>query len=217
MTLPELNPSFVVAITAYTIGAASPGPSILAIMAEAMTRGRRAALALAAGCYCGSCFWGLSTALGMAALMRTYSWALVVLNVAGGAYMLWLAWKSARAALAPAPVAFVPSASAAGPVDARRAWLRGLALHLTNPKAIFVWLSIVALALGPAASEAAPFRVVGTCLVIGIGIFFGYALAFSTPLARRAYARVHRAFNAALCLVFGYAGLRLLLARVPTP
>ena len=55
-----LSPGLTIALTAYAIGVASPGPSNMAIMATAMSQGRQYALALAAGVVCGSVAWGLA-------------------------------------------------------------------------------------------------------------------------------------------------------------
>jgi threonine/homoserine/homoserine lactone efflux protein len=197
-------------MAAYAVGVASPGPSNLAIMATAMGQGRTHALALAGGVVCGSVIWGIAAAIGLSALMHAYSWSLLVLKVLGGGYMLWLAWKAARTAIAPTSRALAAPPSAA---STRQAWLRGMAMHLTNPKAIFVWLSIVALALPPDAGPMLGLQVVAACAVIGAAIFLGYALAFSSAVARRAYARAHRGLNATLALVFASAGVRLLVSR----
>lgn len=205
-----LSPTLAVAVTAYTIGAASPGPSNMAIMAAAMSQGRGHALALAAGVLCGSMAWGLAAAFGLSALMRAYSWSLWVVKLMGGAYMLWLAWKAARAACC----AHEPSALRLAQAQRyRQSFMHGLGLHLTNPKAIVMWLSIVALALPPGVQGKQALQVVGICAPIGLAVFFSYALAFSTPLARALYARIRRGFNAVLAAVFAYAGLRLLLSR----
>jgi len=204
------SPALAVALTAYTVGVASPGPSNMAIMATAMSRGRRQALALASGVVCGSLMWGLAAALGLSALIRTYSWALVALKVLGGLYLLFLSWKAARAAFAPhAPGLDIRIGSS----TKWRAFTGGLGMHLTNPKAIFVWLTIVALALPPGASQDHAFGVVASCAVIGASVFFGYALAFSTAVARAIYSKGHRWFNATLSAVFAMAGMRLLLSR----
>jgi threonine/homoserine/homoserine lactone efflux protein len=210
LTSDFFSPALAVALTAYAVGVASPGPSNMAIMAAAMSRGRRQALALAAGVVCGSLVWGLAAALGLSALMHRYSWALVAFKVLGGLYLLYLAARAARAALAAQP----PEPAVRSGADSKwRAFTGGLAMHLTNPKAIFVWLSIVALALPAAASRSHALGVVASCAVIGALVFFGYALAFSTQAARRMYARAHRWFNAALSAAFAVAGLRLLLSR----
>lgn len=207
------SPALAVALTAYTVGVASPGPSNMAIMAAAMSQGRRHALALAAGVVCGSLLWGLAAALGLSAVMRTYSWALVALKVLGGLYLLFLSIKAARAAMAQHP----PGLTARiGEASTWRSFTGGLGMHLTNPKAVFVWLSIVALALPAGASRDHAFGVVASCAVIGAAVFFGYAVAFSTPVARRVYAKAHRWFNATLSAVFAVAGVRLLLSRNAT-
>lgn len=182
----------------------------MAIMAAAMAQGRGHALALAGGVVCGSVFWGLAAALGLSALLHAFSWALVALKLLGGVYMLWLAWKAACSAWLPAAPAH---GGASEVLRLRQSFLRGLGLHLTNPKAVFVWLSIVALALPSGAQRADALRVVACCALVGMAVFFGYALAFSTALARRVYGRVTRWFNATLAVVFAYAGVRLLLSR----
>ncbi len=203
----QLSSTLFLAYAAYLAGVASPGPSNLAIMSTAMSRGRAHALALAAGVMSGSLVWGFSAAFGLSALMQAYSWTLVAVKIAGGLYMLWLAWKAARSALSPTPLA---EATGAAGGRLRQSYLKGLAMHLTNPKAIFVWLSIVALGLPPDAARGDALMVVGGCAVIALAVFFGYALAFSTGAARSAYRKVHRWFNAALALLFGLAGLRML-------
>lgn len=198
-------------LVAYLIGCASPGPSNMAIMATAMSRGRSQALALACGVLNGSVLWGICAAFGLSALMQKYSWSLVAMKVLGGGYMLWLSWKAAREAFTPS----LPTTAAAGaPAGSfREAYLKGLAMHLTNPKAIFLWVSIVAMALPQDATRADAFQVVACCAVLGFTVFFGYALAFSTALARTVYRRIQRWFNATLSLVFAYAGLRMMLSR----
>ena len=205
-----LSTSFVVALTAYTVGVASPGPSNMAIMATAMSRGRRHALALSAGVVCGSLLWGVAAALGLSTLLRSYSWALFGLKVLGGFYLLFLSLKAARTALAP----LQPEFSTRNVGESKwQSFYGGLGMHLTNPKAIFVWLSIVALALPPDATRDSAVGIVASCGVVGAVVFFGYALAFSTPIARVAYARAHRWINATLSAVFAVAGVRLLLSR----
>lgn len=205
-----VSPALLVALTAYTVGVASPGPSNMAIMAAAMSQGRRHAMALAAGVVCGSLAWGLAAALGLSALMRTYSWTLVALKLLGGVYLLYLSIKAARAALAAQPPVLT---ARDGGAPLWRSFTGGLGMHLTNPKAIFVWLSIVALALPDGAGRDHALHVVGSCGVMGAVVFFGYALAFSTATARAVYARMHRWFNATLSVVFALAGIRLLLSR----
>jgi threonine/homoserine/homoserine lactone efflux protein len=198
------------AYLAFVIGVASPGPSVLAVMGMAMAQGRARALVLASGVVSGSLFWGLCAALGLAALMQRYAAALLLVKVLGGLYLLWMAWQAARKAIRGTRT---DTGAAAGPAPGyARLYLRGAAMHLTNPKAIVVWLSVVSLAMpaGAAASDALAF--VASCVPLSAAIFICYALAFSTSPARRAYRTGERGINAVLAGVFGYAGVRMLLS-----
>lgn len=193
--------------TTYLIGAGSPGPSNMAIMGMAMNAGRRPALWLASGILCGSWFWGVLAALGISQVLAHFSAGMVAMKLACGLYLLWLAWKSARTACQPHAELRTAAASLQSP---RRLYLRGLAMHLTNPKAVLAWMSTVTVGLPPGASPHLAWVVVAGCMVMGVGIFSGYALAFSTPTARRLYARSRRWMEGLLAAVFGLAGLQLL-------
>jgi threonine efflux protein len=199
-----------IAYLAFMIGVASPGPSVLAVMGMAMTQGRARALALASGIVSGSLFWGLCAALGLAALMQRYAAALQLVKLAGGLYLLWMAWQAARKAIRGARA---HARTDDGPAPSYvQLYARGAALHLWNPKAIVVWMSVVSLAMpaGAAASDALAF--VASCVPLSAAIFTCYALAFSTSPARRAYRAGERGINAVLAGVFGYAGVRMLLS-----
>ncbi|MCP3727828.1 LysE family transporter [Paraburkholderia sp. CNPSo 3272] len=91
-------------------------------------------------------------------------------------------------------------------------YLRGAMLHLTNPKAILLWVSIVALSSNGTAS--AHSAVIAGCAAIGCLVFGGYAVLFSTDSARRMYVRTRRTLEGCLAVVFGIAGIKLLATRV---
>jgi threonine efflux protein len=203
--------NLLIAWSAYFVGTASPGPSNLAIMSIASNAGRRAAFAFAAGVMSGSFFWAMLAALGLSAMLTAYSGFLVAVKICGGLYLLWLAFKSGRAALRP-PVR-ASSADADGQ-SGRRLYVRGALLHLTNPKAILVWMSVAALGSSAGEGPAHMLTIVGGCLCIGASVFGGYAALFSMAAARRIYKRIQRGLDACLALAFGAAGIRLLTSRV---
>jgi threonine efflux protein len=205
-----LSANLLLAWSAYFVGTASPGPSNLAIMSIASTSGRRAAFAFAAGVMSGSFFWAMLAALGLSAALTAYSGFLVAVKIAGGLYLLWLAFKSGRAALRPKARNAAANADGQSP---RRLYARGALLHLTNPKAILVWMSVAALGSSAGEGPSHMLMVVAGCLCIGVSVFGGYAALFSMPAARRIYARLQRWLDAGLALVFGAAGLRLLTSR----
>ena len=199
--------------SAYLLMTASPGPSNMAIMGIAMSTGRRDALTFAAGVMCGSCFWGLAAAWGLSALLMGCAQAMGVLKVLGGVYLLWLGVKSARSALRPRAPAVSPAPVNTPATSAGRLYMRGLGMHLTNPKAILSWLSVVAVGLPTGSTPTAASTVVASCLALGVCVFGGYAIAFSLPAVRRVYLTARRPIECVFALVFGYAGLRLMLSR----
>jgi threonine/homoserine/homoserine lactone efflux protein len=204
----DVSANLVLAYSTYALGTASPGPSNLAVMATAMNGGRKPALALALGVVSGSACWGLLAAFGLSAVLASYASALFAMKILGGLYLLWLAARSARAAWS---VAAIPAPHAdAAPTSYLRTYLRGAGLHLTNPKAIFVWLSIVSLALPAGAQTRDALPVVLGCAVLGLAVFCGYAIAFSTSGARRIYRSLRRWFEGTLAVLFAYAGFRTL-------
>jgi len=174
-----------------------------------MASGRAAGLSLAAGITTGSLIWSIAAAVGLSALMLSTAWLVEILRYAGAAYLLYLGWKSLRAAMQ-------PGAIAARPMKAdglRGLYLKGMLLHLTNPKAIFFFGSLYTLGV-PA--DASPWAIASVVAVVGLQsvvIFHGYALIFSSAAAAKAYLRLRRLLETAFALCFGAAGVKLMAER----
>jgi threonine/homoserine/homoserine lactone efflux protein len=195
---------------AYVIAAGSPGPSNMAIMNVAMSQGRRPALALAAGVITMSTCWGLIAITGISTLLVRYAHALLILKVAGGLYLLWLAWRAARSAAA----TNAPAGEFAWPAaELGVLYRRGILMHLGNPKAVLAWVAIMSLGLKPGASPEMAITAFGGCVLLGMSIFSGYALLFSTAPMVRGYARARRWIEGSLAVFFAGSGSRLLFSH----
>lgn len=201
---------FAVVLLAWAIGGGSPGPATLAIAGTSMNRGRSAGVAVAAGIVAGSATWGLAAALGLSALMAANAWIVEVLRYVGAAYLLFLAFKSARSAFSDKPL--MPVAAGRGHLS--RLFTKGLLIHLTNPKAILGWGAVFAIAVPVGATQIAIFETYGALLAVSCCVFFGYALMFSTPVFVRGYQRLRRWFEGAFAVLFGLAGLKILTAKL---
>lgn len=208
MSADQLNQLLIV-YAAYLIAVASPGPSTLAIMGTAMRQGRLPAMAMALGVMTGSLVWASAAAAGLSTLLARHAEALFAIRIAGGLYLLWLAVRSARSALAARP-SQLTTAPASGLTALYR---RGILLHLTNPKSILGWVAIMSLGLTPDAPPAILPAILAGCAALGLVVFTGYAALFSTVPMGRAYLKARRWIEGALALVFGSAGLKLLLSR----
>lgn len=204
---------FLSAYLVYLVTVLSPGPANMAIMSTAMSQGRWPALVIALGIFAGSFTWAMAASLGLATVLRHYGEARHVLKIAGGIYLLYLAFKAARSALRKDQ----PVREQASDIKRRHPgaiFLRGYLIHLTNPKAIFGWLAIISLGLPPGASVGSLVFVVGGCLTTGFSVFCGYALLFSTARALRLYKACSRYIDGALALLFGAASAKMLTTNL---
>lgn len=196
----------------YLIATASPGPSNMAIMGTAMRDGRRPALALAAGVVTGSLFWAILAATGVSAVLTTYAQALVALKIAGGLYLLWLAFRAGKSAMKQCHDTDEVSVSGKA-LRYRLLYRQGVLMHIGNPKTIMSWVAIISLGIHHNTPADGVAVIVGGCVLLGIGVFGGYAIVFSTTSMIALYARSRRWIEGVLSAVFAVAGLKLLALR----
>lgn len=199
-------------LLAALVAVSSPGPATLALAGTSMTHGRASGLALASGITTGSLMWSIAAALGLGAIMLANAWVFEVIRFLGAAYLMFLAYKAAKSALSGKELA---TRSLGG--GKRSLYAKGLALHLTNPKAVLFFGSLFSLGV-PSGTRVQELAVViaavglQSCLV-----FHGYALLFSSPFVTRLYLRLRRWFEGAFAFGFGAASIKILTAKIQTP
>jgi threonine/homoserine/homoserine lactone efflux protein len=122
---------------ALFVAAASPGPSIAALVARVLVRGTSGALAFMLGFAVGDVLWLTFAVLGLAYVAKTFAVLFLVVKYAGAAYLLYLAWK-----MWSAPVEVQPLAA---PKTERplRLFLAALSVMLGNPKVMVFYLALV--------------------------------------------------------------------------
>jgi threonine/homoserine/homoserine lactone efflux protein len=206
--LPQILPAYI----AYIVAVVSPGPAIMAIIGTSMTHGRKAGMTLALGIFGGSLTWAIAAAAGLATLLQTYAMALELLKIFGGIYLLYLAYKAFRAVRASGEL---PTA-AEGPKTPsfKSLVLRGYGIHVTNPKAIFAWLAIIALGMPQGAPGSVALLIITVCGITGFVVFMGYAILFSTPHALKAYRNARRWIEGAMAGFYCFAGIKLLTSNM---
>ncbi len=197
-------------LAAALLATGSPGPATLAIAGASMQSGRKFGLALASGVSTGSLIWSTAAAFGLGAVMLANVWLFELIRYAGAGYLIWLAWRSARSALRPDQA----EPKGVAYTSLRRAYGKGLALHLTNPKAILFFGSLYAIGVPPQASPAALAIVILAVALQSATLFHGYALLFSSAPLTRGYMRLRRWFEGVFALAFGLAGFKILTARL---
>jgi len=175
-----------------------------------MSQGRAQGVALAMGVFTGSAFWGLTAAFGLGALMLANAWAVEVMRYVAASYLIWLGYKSLKLALNYKPTEATISAQ----TSLKASYLRGLFIHLTNPKAIFAWGAVFSIAVPPAAELSELLRVglsLGLCSFL---MFPAYAWVFSTKRAMRIYHRFGRWVSGTFGILFGAVGISILAVRL---
>ncbi len=204
-------PGIMLAYSAFLLGIASPGPNVLAVMGTSMSVGRTSGVALAMGVAVGSLTWSLLTAFGLSALLATYASALLVIKIFGGAYLLWLAYKAFKSAASPHDME--AKELAGGRRTAFGYMRRGYIIQMTNPKAALSWIAIISLGLQDGAPLWVALAIVIGTFILSIICHLLYALAFSTPVMVRIYAKARRFIQGILGTFFALAGLKLLSSR----
>ncbi|MBO9195753.1 MULTISPECIES: LysE family translocator [unclassified Rhizobium] len=205
--LPQILPAYI----AYIVAVISPGPAIMAIVSTSMVHGRKAGMTISLGIFAGSFTWACAAALGLATILNTYAVALEILKIFGGLYLLYLAYKAFKAVRANPDI---QQATTPKNMSTRALLLRGYGIHVTNPKAIFAWLAIIALGMPQGAPASVAGLIVGICLTTGFIVFMGYAVLFSTPQALKIYSSLRRWIEGAMAAFYCFAGLKLLTSRI---
>ncbi len=204
-------PGILLAYAAFLLAISSPGPNILAIIGTSMGVGRNSGIGLAIGVALGSLAWAVLAVAGLSAILATYASALLAIKLFGGAYLLWLAFKSFRSAMQDHDLEV--SELAGGKRTAFGYARRGFVIQITNPKAALAWIAIISLGLKTGAPVWVGMAIVLGTFVLSLVIHILYAIAFSTPLMVRFYGKARRYIQAALGSFFSIAGIRLLLSR----
>uniref|UniRef100_UPI0031DCFFCE LysE family translocator n=1 Tax=Streptomyces hawaiiensis TaxID=67305 RepID=UPI0031DCFFCE len=113
---------------------ATPGTGVVYTLAAALSRGRRAGVVAAVGCTLGIVPHLLATVTGVAALLHASATAFQVLKYAGVAYLLYMAWSTARDKEALVVEEGEAPPEAPPEVSARRVIVRGVLVNILNPK-----------------------------------------------------------------------------------
>jgi len=154
--------------------AAPVGPIGMLCIQRSLNRGFRSGLATGLGAACADALYGLLGALGVAGIVAALPALTLVLKIAGGAFLVWLAWSTACAS-STGPAATDAAGDTQAVANARE-FLTTFVLTLSNPLTILSFVAIFA-ALGPSAEAHASAEGAGwlTVAQMVVGVFAGSA------------------------------------------
>lgn len=196
----------------FVLSTCTPGPAILATLAVSARSGRRAGIAFALGVCAGSATWGLATTFGFAAAIAAEPRLLDVLRFAGAALLAWLALRALSSAIGPGPDLAVGEAFRGRPREVRAEALRGLLVHLANPKAPLGWIAVVAIGTPPGSPAWAPLAVLAGAGVFALSFYPLLATIAASEVSAKAYLGLRRPLESLVAAVLAAAAVRLVLS-----
>ncbi len=140
-----------------------PGPTILLVVAYALSIGRTAALAVVAGVALGDLVAMTLSVIGLGALMQSSALLFSLLKWVGAAYLIWLGYTLWRA-----PPSVLSEAEAADPpaMSPRRIFAHAFAVTATNPKSIIFFVAFVPQFVTPGADPAPQLALMTVTFVV---------------------------------------------------
>ncbi len=200
-----LYPVFLI-VAATTV--LSPGPGVVMTLTNSLRYGFRGTVGGILGISAGALAVAALSATGLGVLLATSALAFTALKYVGAVYLIYLGVRLWQAP----PPRFEDGA--AHPAGIGRRFLEGLSLQLTNPKAIFFFLSVFPQFVDPARGFAGQFALlVLTYSGLVILIHCGYALTAQRARRWLASERGGRAVNRAGGAAFVFFGAALAPAK----
>ncbi|MGK7753651.1 MULTISPECIES: LysE family translocator [unclassified Roseovarius] len=182
---------------------ATPGPSTLFIVNNAVAHGWRRALGALSGDLLAIALLATLSIIGLGTLLQTYPTAFLVLRLAGAFYIIWLGWTFLRA---PPPQ---PARSPDAAIDGKGGWmlwLHSFGVGISNPKAVLFFAALFPQFLPADSGPVILALLVSTFVAVKFVILGGYAIGarhFVRLLRKPEHARRGRMLTGIIFLAFG--------------
>ncbi len=165
-------PAYLTFLFVSATQAATPGPSTVFIVNNAVAYGWRRALAALSGDLVAIALLATFSIIGLGALLMAYPVAFLALRLAGASYIVWLGWNFLRPA--------VPRADSSGTeaVHGGRSlglWLHSFGVGISNPKAILFFAALFPQFLPAGSGPSVLVLLVATFVIVKLIVLGGYA------------------------------------------
>lgn len=177
--------TYLLYVAAVALLIATPGPTMLMCMTNALNHGPRRAMTSVAGSVSAVLVVMLLSAMGLGALLAASETAFTVAKVIGAAYLIWLGIKTFRS---DASALAVGGADGDAGTPRRSFYLQGLLVGASNPKAVLFFAAFFPQFLNPSAPMAPQFAILAlTFMAFEFAVLTACALSVSriAPLLRR--------------------------------
>lgn len=196
-------PAYLTFVIVSAAQSASPGPSTLFIVNNAIVHGWHRALGALSGDLVAIAMLATFSVVGLGALLETYPAAFLGLRLAGAAYIIWFGWTFLRPARHQAGAMATETALAQ---SGRKLWLQSFGVGISNPKAVLFFAALFPQFLPVDSGPSVLVLLVSTFVVVKLVVLGGYALGARHVvrlLRRPEHARRGRMLTGILFMFFG--------------
>jgi len=190
---------------ALLLGSMSPGPSFLIVAQAAMSKSRSEAIAISLGMGTGAAIFAILASIGLYVVIENVPWLYVLLKIAGGFYLCYLAykiWKSSK----------LESNNKIENNNVNgiyKSFLLGLLTQISNPKTAIVFGGVFAAFL-PSSVPAYSYLIL--CIlsfIVDACWYIIVSLILSTPKAQNTYSKYKKKITTVFSGFMGLMGLKL--------
>ena len=187
-----------------------PGPAMVFVISNGLTRGPKASITAAFGTTTGVSFHIFCAAFGLAVILKTSAVAFAVVKFAGAAYLIYLAIKTLISKEQ------ILGSLGEGEKSGNSIFCQGIFVNVLNPKLSIFFLAFLPQFIDPdLASATAQTLILGTifmAMTVVIFIFYGM---FASLLRRKVLnsPRIMKAIKWCFASVFMVLGVRLALSE----
>ena len=193
---------------ALLVAIASPGPALLMATHTSASRGRAAGVAAGVGLGLMAAIWTLMALLGLAVVFQLFPTVYIAAKIAGGAYLLYLAYKMWRNASAPINARIPP---------ARHAFRQGFLVNLLNPKSVLFAAAVLVAVFPAGLSIAESFVIVVNHFLVEVAFYTSLAFCMSTQAVSKRYMKTKAYIDRGAAIILGALGIRLVASRWEAP
>lgn len=168
--------SFLLASILLTL---APGPDILLVLSESLTKGSKSALMLAAGLVCGLSFHTLVLVLGWGQFIGFYPNLIVVIKICGALYFLYFAIQTFNS------LKIEVHNTELIEKEPFTIFKKGLLMNLLNPKvSLFFWLFFPSFLFSDSLPHGIQYAILGGLFMLQAAVVFTFvSIAAATLIA----------------------------------